>query len=201
MTTYRSPASAPPQPASPLPRSRIREPSLTPGRDLDRVALRAPLAAGAAAVRARILDHGAVAAAARARLREREEALALGHDAAARGTRGRASATCRASRPSRRTRGRPSRARPGSSSRRPGASPRRRGAPRPRGRAPRWPRCAAAARPPRPRPKSPPKMSPRSPRSKSRSRSVRRPGRRPARAVRRAERSYCLRFSGSESTS
>src|SRR5205823_1752564 len=58
-------------------------PVLDAGRDLDRVALRPPLAAGAAAVRARLLDHGAVAAAARARLGEREQALALGDHAAA----------------------------------------------------------------------------------------------------------------------
>src|SRR6185437_14367388 len=56
---------------------------LDAGRDLDRVALRAPLAARAAAVRARILDHGAVPAAARTRLRQGEEALALRDDAAA----------------------------------------------------------------------------------------------------------------------
>src|SRR5918911_681678 len=56
---------------------------LDAGRDLDRVALRAALAAGAAATLARILDHGPVAAAARARLRQREEALALGDDASA----------------------------------------------------------------------------------------------------------------------
>src|SRR5207249_2631343 len=53
------------------------------GRDLDRVALRAPLAAGAAALRARLLDHRPVSATARARLREREQPLALRHDAAA----------------------------------------------------------------------------------------------------------------------
>ena len=58
-------------------------PSATPGLDLHLVALRRALAAGAVAGRARVLDHGAVAAAARARLREREEALALGDDAAA----------------------------------------------------------------------------------------------------------------------
>src|SRR5436190_1824387 len=56
---------------------------LDAGRNLDRVALGAPLAAGAAAVRARILDHGAVPAAARAGLGEGEQALALGDDAAA----------------------------------------------------------------------------------------------------------------------
>ena len=52
------------------------------GRDLHRVALRAPLAAAAAAGRARVVDHRAVPAAARARLREREQALALGLHAA-----------------------------------------------------------------------------------------------------------------------
>src|SRR4029077_5478189 len=51
--------------------------------DLDRVALGTPLAAGAAAVRARLLDHGAVPTAARARLREGEQALALRDHAAA----------------------------------------------------------------------------------------------------------------------
>src|SRR5919197_5538982 len=51
--------------------------------DLHRVRLDAALAARAAALRARLLDHGAVAAAARARLREREQALRLGLDAAA----------------------------------------------------------------------------------------------------------------------
>src|SRR5207248_9684173 len=50
---------------------------LRPGRNLDRVALRAPLAARAAARAARLLDHRPVPAAARARLREREEALIL----------------------------------------------------------------------------------------------------------------------------
>jgi hypothetical protein len=52
-----------------LPGSRILEPSLT------------PLAAGAAALVARRLDHSAVAAAPRARLREREQPLALRPDA------------------------------------------------------------------------------------------------------------------------
>src|SRR4051812_37950112 len=56
---------------------------LDAGRDLHRVALRPPFAAGAAALRARILDHRPVPAAARARLREREQALRLGLDAAA----------------------------------------------------------------------------------------------------------------------
>src|SRR5262249_20913130 len=42
-----------------------------------------PLAAGAVALRARLLDHGAVAAAAWARLREREQALRLGDHATA----------------------------------------------------------------------------------------------------------------------
>src|SRR5205085_8457913 len=42
-----------------------------------------PLSPGAAAGRARILDHRAVSAAARAGLREREKALALGDHAAA----------------------------------------------------------------------------------------------------------------------
>src|SRR5581483_8175479 len=50
---------------------------------LHRVRLDPPLAAGAVAVRARLLDHGAVAAAARARLREREETLRLRLHAAA----------------------------------------------------------------------------------------------------------------------
>ena len=45
---------------------------LDSGRDLHGVALRAPLAPGAATLRARLLDHGAVAATARTRLRERE---------------------------------------------------------------------------------------------------------------------------------
>src|SRR4029077_13124133 len=45
--------------------------------DLHRVRLDAALAAGAMALRARLLDHGAVAAAARARLGEREETLRL----------------------------------------------------------------------------------------------------------------------------
>ena len=58
-------------------------PVLDAGLDLHRVRLDAPLAAGALALRARLLDHGAVAAAARARLREREQALALGLHAAA----------------------------------------------------------------------------------------------------------------------
>src|SRR6266536_6094551 len=57
--------------------------ALDAGLDLDGVRLDPPLPAGAAAVGARLLDHGAVAAAARAGLREREEALALGPDAAA----------------------------------------------------------------------------------------------------------------------
>src|SRR5205085_5529689 len=52
-------------------------PVLDPGRDLDRVALRPALAARAVAAGARILDHGAVAAAARTRRRQPEEALAL----------------------------------------------------------------------------------------------------------------------------
>src|SRR4029078_12716297 len=51
--------------------------------DLHLEPARAPLAAGAGAVLARLLDHGAVAAAARARLLEREQALVLGADAAA----------------------------------------------------------------------------------------------------------------------
>src|SRR5262249_13446132 len=58
-------------------------PVLDPRRDLHRVALRPPLAAGAVTAVARLLDHGAVAAAARARLREREESLRLGLHAAA----------------------------------------------------------------------------------------------------------------------
>src|SRR5205085_6455033 len=62
---------------------RDRRPALDAGRDLDRVALRPPLAAGTVAARARILDHRPVAAAARARLREAEEALALDLHAAA----------------------------------------------------------------------------------------------------------------------
>src|SRR5207237_8832708 len=52
-------------------------------RNPNRVALGAPLTPGAMALRARLLDHGAVAAATRARLREREEPLALGLDSAA----------------------------------------------------------------------------------------------------------------------
>ena len=48
-----------------------------------------PFAARAVALRARLLDHGAVAAAARARLREREQALRLGDDARGRCTPGR----------------------------------------------------------------------------------------------------------------
>src|SRR5204862_5136693 len=51
--------------------------------DLHTVGLDPPLSAAAVALRAGLLDHGAVAAAARARLREREQALALGLDAAA----------------------------------------------------------------------------------------------------------------------
>src|SRR5262249_54254667 len=51
--------------------------------DLDRVALRPPLAACTAAGWARVLDDRPVPAAAGARLREREEALALGNDATA----------------------------------------------------------------------------------------------------------------------
>src|SRR5207253_901126 len=58
-------------------------PVLDAGLDLHRVRLDAPLPAGALALRARLLDDGAVAAAARARLREREQALALGLHAAA----------------------------------------------------------------------------------------------------------------------
>src|SRR2546426_7884850 len=58
-------------------------PVLHARRNLDGVALRPPFAAGAAAARARVLDHGAVAAAARTRLREPEQALALGDDPAA----------------------------------------------------------------------------------------------------------------------
>ena len=52
-------------------------------RNPNRVALGAPLTPGAMALRARLLDHGAVAAATRARLRERKEPLALGLDSAA----------------------------------------------------------------------------------------------------------------------
>src|SRR5581483_10049227 len=57
-------------------------PVLDAGLDLDRVRAQPALAAGAVALRARLLDHGAVAAAARAGGREREQALALGLDAA-----------------------------------------------------------------------------------------------------------------------
>src|SRR5439155_4268252 len=53
---------------------------LHPRLDLDRVVPQPALTAGAVALRARPLDHGAVAAAARAGLREREQALALGLD-------------------------------------------------------------------------------------------------------------------------
>src|SRR5207302_10422325 len=56
---------------------------LDAGRDADLEAPRPPLAAGAVAVGAGILDDRAVPAAARARLREREQALALGDHAAA----------------------------------------------------------------------------------------------------------------------
>src|SRR5262245_18800710 len=56
---------------------------LDAGRDLDGVSLETTLATGAVALVARLLDHGAVAAAARARLREGEQALALRDDAAA----------------------------------------------------------------------------------------------------------------------
>src|SRR5207342_3462114 len=58
-------------------------PVLDPGRDLHLVPLRAPLASGPVAARARLLDHGAAAVAARARVREAEEPLALGDHAAA----------------------------------------------------------------------------------------------------------------------
>src|SRR5262249_52197002 len=51
--------------------------------DLHRVRAQSALATRALALRARLLDHGAVAAAARTRLGQREQALALGGDAAA----------------------------------------------------------------------------------------------------------------------
>src|SRR6266516_798699 len=54
-----------------------------PGGELDLVPLRPPLTTGAVAARTRILDHSSVPPAARAGLREREQALALGLDAAA----------------------------------------------------------------------------------------------------------------------
>src|SRR6266508_564117 len=66
-----------------LPFQANRRTVLDAGRDRQRVALRPALAAGPAAARARLLDHGAAAVAAGTRLREPEEALALdGHAAA-----------------------------------------------------------------------------------------------------------------------
>src|SRR5262249_61393935 len=53
------------------------------GGNLHLEAARSPLPAGAAAVRARVLDDRPVSAAARARVRERKEALLLGHDSPA----------------------------------------------------------------------------------------------------------------------
>src|SRR5206468_2401528 len=56
---------------------------LDAGGNLHGVALRPPLLPGTAALVARLLDHGAVAATARAGLRQREQSLALRHDTAA----------------------------------------------------------------------------------------------------------------------
>src|SRR6185437_576232 len=112
-------------------------PVLDAGLDLHGVRLDPPLAAAALAVRARLLDHGAVAATTRARLREREQALRLRLDAAAVALR--ADDGRRAARPCRHTRDRRPSARPAPSPRRRARNPRTRAAP-----APRHPRRARA---------------------------------------------------------